>query len=1132
MKNTNKILLLRCFIFTLFAIFNFNIFSQTPQLTLQTGHSDEIHALAFSEDGKYLASAGKDNVIIIWDFLLGKEIRRLAGHSGQVNDLLFLDPEHLISAGADSKIIFWNLANGNIEKTIVNNKPVSSLNINFDRSLLAVAGTPFFSICNLKDSTIAPEYIFTGICSNVKFKKGENIIFYSSRTKKEKGIYRFNIDKKTSEKILNKMAGLVDFSDSENQLIYTSYKKSTINYLDYVSGKLKFTRPGEYSKYKFSCMALSMNDSTLAAGNFDNSIYIFDNKNHKRKEIIRKLPAPALSILFYPVNNDIIVFSVDREVYVWNIRKNKLLRKLTSTVFPISSVDINKDGKLISFSGLNNIVKVFDLTSSLKLKTLNTHDANITGLSFISTDTIASVGLDNKLSYCFEKDSSKAKDYKVNKSSMLVLDKTISAAIPLSVGGNLLTMFYLGKSFFIRKHETLNAISVSGNKRWLATGGGGWRGVLSLLFFSRNFPIYIYNNDNLKKDYTLYGHFEPIRSLAFNHNNHYLASAASSDIYLKIWDLETRKLKDIFYSKDYIDALAFNNINDSLIFSSTLQNIYLFNLQSDTADYLTSGKKPLYFNKDGKNIFYQDSKYNMVEFNLLNKEPIKTFSGHNDLITSASLSEDGSRMVTASWDGTVKIWNTSDGKEIATLIAISESDFIVKTPDNYYYSTKKAKEEIGFSTGVKFYPFEQFDLKNNRPDIILERIGFADSSLINAYKRAYYKRLKKMNFDESMFNPDFHIPEIEILNQKNEFATNNNIFDLNIIANDNKYNLDRINVWINNVPVFGSQGINLRNEHSGKINKTIPIELIPGKNTIQVSCLNDKGVESLKETKEIAYTKKDIKSDLYIVTIGTSEYKDSRFNLSYAAKDATDMADLFKNNNNIYSNVFTKTLVNEEVTKENIINLKQFISKAGINDIVLVFVSGHGILDSNFDYYFGTNDIDFNNPSLRGLEYAEIEELLDGIKAIKKLLFMDTCHSGELEKEDLEIAQNINTEYGEVKFRSAGVNVKNKSGLGLNNTTEIMKDLFTDLRTGTGSTVISSSSGVEYAMESEKWKNGLFTFCIINGLTSKKADLNKDGEIMLSELQEYVRNNVSKLSGGKQVPTNRIENLSMNFRIW
>jgi hypothetical protein len=81
----------------------------------------------------------------------------------------------------------------------------------------------------------------------------------------------------------------------------------------------------------------------------------------------------------------------------------------------------------------------------------------------------------------------------------------------------------------------------------------------------------------------------------------------------------------------------------------------------------------------------------------------------------------------------------------------------------------------------------------------------------------------------------------------------------------------------------------------------------------------------------------------------------------------------------------------------------------------------------------------------------------------------------------------------------------------LQNTSELTKSLFADLRKGTGATVISSAGGMEFAMESSQWQNGLFTYCFINGLQSKAADLNKDGVIMLSELQQYVATQVTQI---------------------
>ncbi len=81
-------------------------------------------------------------------------------------------------------------------------------------------------------------------------------------------------------------------------------------------------------------------------------------------------------------------------------------------------------------------------------------------------------------------------------------------------------------------------------------------------------------------------------------------------------------------------------------------------------------------------------------------------------------------------------------------------------------------------------------------------------------------------------------------------------------------------------------------------------------------------------------------------------------------------------------------------------------------------------------------------------------------------------------------------------------------------------------------TVISSAGDGEYAMESGEWKNGLFTYCLLKGIETGEADLNKDGEIWLKELQKYVQTQVTELSGGKQQPTSRIENSILDYRVW
>lgn len=52
-------------------------FAQKPELVVQTGHSDDVMSIAFSPDGKILASGSSDGTIKLWDVATGKEIRTL-----------------------------------------------------------------------------------------------------------------------------------------------------------------------------------------------------------------------------------------------------------------------------------------------------------------------------------------------------------------------------------------------------------------------------------------------------------------------------------------------------------------------------------------------------------------------------------------------------------------------------------------------------------------------------------------------------------------------------------------------------------------------------------------------------------------------------------------------------------------------------------------------------------------------------------------------------------------------------------------------------------------------------------------------------------------------------------------------
>jgi WD40 repeat protein len=83
-----------------------------PEQTL-TAHADIVYDVAFSPDGKLLATCGYDRLIKLWDVATGKEVRTLKDHSDAVYSLAFSpDGKLLASAAADRAVKVWEVATG------------------------------------------------------------------------------------------------------------------------------------------------------------------------------------------------------------------------------------------------------------------------------------------------------------------------------------------------------------------------------------------------------------------------------------------------------------------------------------------------------------------------------------------------------------------------------------------------------------------------------------------------------------------------------------------------------------------------------------------------------------------------------------------------------------------------------------------------------------------------------------------------------------------------------------------------------------------------------------------------------------------------------------------------------------
>jgi hypothetical protein len=363
-----------------------------------------------------------------------------------------------------------------------------------------------------------------------------------------------------------------------------------------------------------------------------------------------------------------------------------------------------------------------------------------------------------------------------------------------------------------------------------------------------------------------------------------------------------------------------------------------------------------------------------------------------------------------------------------------------------------------------------------------------------------------------------HVPKLQITKVLQNGRKARISFDIQ----DDTYAIRSYQVYVNGVPCFADAG----RDAQGKASVEEEIELSPGPNRIEVSCMNAMGVESYREMWQ-GTLEATIGPELFYVGIGVSKYRNPSLDLGYADKDAKDLANLFSRMGKPFSKVSVLSYVNEKATRRAFQEAGEWLAKAGVNDTVVVFLGGHGVhdIDADASYYFLTHETVLTNLSASAASFDMIEDLMGSVRSRQKLLLLDTCESGELDEEPM--ANYLATAKAR-GIRSRGV--INDTTRGLKTVAEPAASerrsyltnrdrlILADLTRRTGTIVFSASRGNEMSYESDTLRNGYFTAGIVRAL-SKDATEGTTKLVTSVDLRQQVIGWVETETGGIQHPT-------------
>jgi hypothetical protein len=244
---------------------------------------------------------------------------------------------------------------------------------------------------------------------------------------------------------------------------------------------------------------------------------------------------------------------------------------------------------------------------------------------------------------------------------------------------------------------------------------------------------------------------------------------------------------------------------------------------------------------------------------------------------------------------------------------------------------------------------------------------------------------------------------------------------------------------------------------------------------------NGQFVRGSKLLKSELATKKDHKdSKIYALLVGVSRYEKFE-SLKYTDDDAYRVYAFLKSpEGGALADEQINILIDESATKRNIMrSLDDLVARAGENDAVFCFFSGHGI-----NGHFLPIDSDGYRNSLA---YEEVKERLQACKAKQKLYVADACYSGSLLSSRTALTQSVEMLYNKLNETSGGT------------------------------AFLLSSKKEEYSLESEGLRQGIFSHFLIKGLKGD-ADTNGDMIVSVTELYKYVYGSVREYTKMAQTP--------------
>ncbi|HKQ75538.1 MAG TPA: AAA-like domain-containing protein [Blastocatellia bacterium] len=585
---------------------------------LSLSHTDAVFSVAFSPDGKKVATGGPSREVKIWDAGDGRELKTLGGYSSQISSVAFSpDGAKLATGSNDGGVRLWDA---------VTWRELAAINGHRDRTS-SVAFSP-------DGKTLASG----GWDGMVKLWDASTWLEIRSFKAHARWIWS------------------IAFAPDGRSLASASEDRTVKLWPVTAGPELKTFRGHSASVYS---VAFSPDGSRLATAGNDTTAKIWDIKTGNELASLKGHALDIYSVAFSPDGKTLATGSLDRQVKLWDMARMQEIASIKGHAEGIWALAFSPDGKSLVTGGEDDTAKLWNVNEAQESGTIGKHLSEVRSLAF-SPDSKRLATASNSSLKIWELATGQEITGLTKSSTIRCVTyspdgRTIAAA---HMNPDIITLWNpdTGHEITLRGHaDGVLSLAFSADGKLLASG-------------SRDSTVRLWDVATGNNVAILQGHTRGIKTVVFFNDRTKLVTGSDDDT-VKLWDLSNSREIGVLKSHQRgINSIALSFDNKILATGSEDRTIKLWDMTTlrelGSLHGHSAGVRSVAFSPDGRRLASGGADHTVKIWDIEARVELTTLHGHTDFVLCVAFSPDGRTLASGDRNGAARLWRAATEQEV------------------------------------------------------------------------------------------------------------------------------------------------------------------------------------------------------------------------------------------------------------------------------------------------------------------------------------------------------------------------------------------------------------------------------------------------------------------------------------